>query len=71
MNPNLAPTIAPIPPVINTNAQQAGASFGRQGTRSHSNNTSAGGSVSQVSMVSINGQSNNGPVFDSNGNRIA
>ena len=63
--PGRAPT---IPPIIDTNASQAGATFGRRGTRQqnhHDNN-----SVSNISMVSINGQSYSGAVYDSNGNRL-
>ena len=59
---------ASVPPVINTNASQAGSSFGRQGTRVNSSDATQ---VSQVSMVTINGQHYNGPVFDANNNRIA
>jgi hypothetical protein len=62
--PGRAPT---VPPVIDTNASQAGASFGRRGTRQNNNDNN---SVSNISMVSINGQSYNGAVFDSNGNRL-
>ena len=58
-----------VPPVINTNASTAGSAFGRQGTRVNPQHDTS--SVSQVSLVSINGQSYNGPVFDSNGTRIA
>ena len=56
-----------VPPVINTNASTAGASFGRRGTRVPNSNNS----TSQVSMVSINGTTYNGPIFDGNGNRLA
>lgn len=57
-----------IPPVIQTNASTAGSSFGRPGVRSTPGDDN---SVSQVSMVSINGRNYNGPVFDSNGQRLA
>ena len=49
-----APTAAPIPPIVHTNASEAGASFGRRGA-----GTSVASSVSgdaNVSMVSVNGQ---------------
>lgn len=58
-----------VPPVINTNAATAGSSFGRPGTRVNPNDDS--GSVSQVSMVSINGQAYSGAIFDANGQRLA
>ena len=66
--PVSAPSNAPnnlVPPVINTSASTAGRSFGRQGTRVPSD------SVSQISQVSINGQSYSGPIYDANQNRIA
>ena len=63
--PSVAP---PVPPVINTNAQSAGSSFGRQGIRVP---PSSSDSTSQVSAVTINGQPYSGPIFDSNNNRIA
>ena len=66
MPPPPTRTMVQIPPVINTQASQAGASFGRSGTRQGESD-----SVSQVSMVSINGQPYGGPVYDSNRNRIA
>ena len=62
----LAP-VPPIPPIINTNPHQAGASFGRRGSRQPPDNSSVG----QVSAISINGRSYTGSVFDANGNRIA
>ena len=70
MPPPPARTIAQVPPVINTQASQAGASFGRSGTRQGPNHASSE-SVSQVSMTSINGQPYPGPVYDANRNRIA
>ena len=54
-----------VPPIINTSASTAGNTFGRSGTRISSD------SVSQISQVSINGQTYNGPLFDANHNRIA
>ena len=60
--------ISPVPPIINTNANHAGAAFGRGGSRT---NPRGDNSVSQVSMISINGQSYGGPVYDANGNRLA
>ena len=57
---------APVPPVISTTSLQAGASFGRRGTR----NQPTDNSVSNISMVSINGQSYNGAVYDPQGNRL-
>ena len=60
---NLVP---PIPPVIDTNASHAGASFGRQGSRQRQENTNS----SNLSVVSINGQSYSGAVYDSRGNRL-
>ena len=56
----------PIPPVINTDASQAGASFGRQGSRQRQDNNSS----SNLSVVSINGQSYSGAIYDSRGNRL-
>ena len=61
----------PVPPVVDTDPSRAGASFGRRGTRRGNESGGDSGSVSQVSMVSINGRSYNGPVFDATGNRIA
>ena len=56
----------PIPPVINTNPSEAGAAFGRRGTRQPPPSGD-----SSIGQVSINGRTYNGPVFDSNGNRIS
>ena len=63
--------VPPPPPVpfINTNASQTGSSFGRQGTRIAPSSDST--QISNVSAVTINGQTYNGPVFDRNNNRIA
>jgi hypothetical protein len=57
---------APVPPIISTNSTQAGASFGRRGTR----NQPTDNSVSNISMVSINGQPYNGAIYDAQGTRI-
>lgn len=57
----------PVPPVIDTAASHAGASFGRQGTRQAPTDQQ---SVGNVSMVSINGRSYSGAVFDARGNRL-
>ena len=62
---------SPVPPIINTNASSAGASFGCPASRTPPPSSTDGGSVSQVSMVSINGQPYGGPVYDANGHRIA
>ena len=59
--------LPPIPPIIDTNANQAGASFGRRGTRQPPNDQ---GSISNISAVSINGQSYQGAIYDSRGNRL-
>ena len=59
-----------VPPIINTNASTAGSAFGRSGTRVNPQSND-GSSVSQVSLVSINGQAYNGPIYDSHGTRIA
>lgn len=56
----------PVPPVIDTSASNAGASFGRRGTRQPPDQNSVG----NVSMVSINGQSYSGAIYDSRGNRL-
>ena len=57
----------PVPPIITTDPQTAGQSFGRRGTRVPSSQDSA-----SIGMVSINGQIyNRGPVFDENGNRLS
>jgi hypothetical protein len=58
----------PVPPIIDTTSSQAGASFGRRGSRQPPTNDQA--SVSNISAVSINGQSYHGAVFDTNGTRI-
>ena len=58
-------TAPPIPPVIDTNPNQAGAAFGRRGSRQPPSGDAS------IGQVSINGRSYNGPVYDSNGNRIA
>ena len=58
----------PIPAIIKTNPLLAGSSFGRQGSRAPSTSDQ---SQSNISMISINGQSYNGPIFDTNGNRLA
>ena len=61
-------SLQPIPPIINTNPNQAGIAFGRRGSRQQ---PAAGDtSVGQVSSVSINGRNYTGSVFDANGNRI-
>ena len=52
-----------IPTVIDTDPAQAGAAFGRRGSRQPP--TSGDSSIGQVS---INGRSYAGPVFDANGN---
>lgn len=58
----------PVPAIINTNALQAGSSFGRQGSRTP---LASDQSQSNISMISINGRSYSGPIFDTNGNRLA
>jgi hypothetical protein len=58
----------PVPAIINTNALQAGTSFGRQGSRAPPTSDQ---SQSNISMISINGRSYSGPIFDTNGNRLA
>ena len=61
-----APTqnVPPIPPVVTTNAQSAGQTFGRQGTRARPSDAST------IATVTINGRRHDGPVFDINGNPI-
>ena len=65
----MPPSVNQPPPVIDTTARSAGATFGRQGTRNP--HTSDNHSVGTMSAVSINGRSYNGAVYDSSGNRIA
>ena len=61
-----APTnyVPPIPPIVTTNAQSAGQTFGRQGTRVRPSDTST------IASVTINGRRHEGPVFDINGNPV-
>ena len=59
---------SPILPIINTNHIQAGAAFGRQGSRTPQK--SADNSVGHILDVSINGQSYDGYIFDTNITRI-
>ena len=59
-------TPPPVPAIISTNASQAGSYFGRQGSRAPPSSDQ-----SNISMISINGRSYNGPIFDTNGNRLA
>ena len=56
-----------IPPIIRTNPNQAGNTFGRSGSRNPVSDASA---TSGVSMVSINGQNYTGAIFDANGRRL-
>ena len=58
----------PIPAIIKTNPLQAGTSFGRQSSRAP---PASDQSQSNISMISINGRSYSGPIFDNNGNRLA
>ena len=71
--PNAHAAITPppdtVPPVVDTNARQAGATFGRQGSRIPPSNDTQ--SVGSISAVSINGRSYSGAVYDSAGNRLA
>ena len=78
-NANLMPPPPPndltsIPPIVDTDPSRARASFGcsgvGRGDETSGGNPGDSGSVSQVSMVSINGHSYNGPVFDASGNQI-
>ena len=62
------PRTSPVPPIIQTNANEAGSSFGRSASRQPPSDSST---IGQVSLVSINGQPYHGPIFDSNNNRIA
>lgn len=62
--------VPPIPPIIDTSASRAGASFGRRGTRAAASQNGDAQSVGNISMVSINGQSYTGAVYDSQGNRL-
>lgn len=65
-----APIVPPgPPPIIHTNASQAGNSFGRHGSASRAQ-VSATRTQAPVSRVSINGQAYAGPVFDAQGNRL-
>ena len=63
----------PIPAIIKTDALQAGTSFGRQGSRAPPASiiTASDQSQSNISMISINGRNYTGPIFDTNGNRLA
>ena len=54
----------PIPPIVTTNAQSAGQTFGRQGSKVRPSDTST------IATVTINGRRHEGPVFDINGNPI-
>ena len=58
-------TAPPIPPVIETNPHQAGAAFGRRGSRQPPSTDAS------IGQVSINGRSYAGSIYDANGNRIA
>ena len=64
--PAIAPGRPSVPTIIDTNATRAGASFGRCGSRNPDNN-----SVSNVSMISINGQSYDGAIYNAHGTRLA
>ena len=59
-------TAPPIPTVIDTDPAEAGAAFGRRGSRQPPTSGD-----SSIGLVSINGRSYTGPVFDTNRNRIA
>ena len=64
-----APSQTPhIPHIINTNPSQAGAVFGRRGSRTPHQPTD--NSVGYISDVSINGHIYNGSIFDANGTRL-
>ena len=63
------PKAPPIPPIINTNPSQAGAVFGRKGSRTPLQPTD--NSVGNILDVSIDGHSYNGSIFDANGNRLS
>ena len=58
-------TTPPIPSAIETNPNQAGAAFGRRGSRQPPSGDAS------IGQVSINGCNYNGSIHDSNGNRIA
>ena len=58
-----------VPPIINTNTNQAGGEFGRQYSRTPHQYTD--NLVGHISDVSINGQSYNGSIFDANGTRLS
>ena len=60
----LPPAPSGIPPIIMTPAQTAGQSFGRSGSR-------VAPSDSTLASVTVNVRPHVGPIFDSNGNRIA
>ena len=55
--------------MISTYTNQAGYSFGRRDTRKPSQDDLQ--SVSNVSTVSINSRTFNGPLYDGNGTQIA
>ena len=66
--PSLPSQTTPIPPIINNNTSQYGAAFGRRG--SYTTHQPTDNSVGHTSAVSINGNSYNGSIFDSNGNLL-
>ena len=58
-------TAPPIPTVIETNPIQAGAAFGRRGSRQPPSMDA------WIGQVTINGRNYAGSIYDANGNRIA
>jgi len=69
LSPLPAGTAPHVPAIINTNPLHAGDSFGRQGSRALP--VPPPSDQSNISMISINGRSYNGPIFYTNGNRLA
>ena len=59
----------PIPHIINNNPNQYGAVFRTQG--SHTPHQPTDNSVGYILVVSINGHSYNGSIFDANGTRLS
>ena len=57
-----------VPPIINTNTNQAGGEFGRQYSRTPHQYTD--NQIGLISAASINGQIYNGTIFDANRNRL-
>ena len=55
----------PVPPIVTTDAKSAGKSFDRRGARQNPS-----GDSRTIALVTVNGRTHNGPVYDANGNQI-